>query len=81
MAPYLPASGAAHRHLDLVDSLHLNMSERARSSGPTSVPRGVQSSRQRLMKRYEIAQAAGADSSSVVSEADRIARRAFPTER
>ena len=71
MAPYLPPAGTAHRHLDLVDSLHLNMSERARSSGPLG--RAAFKFEAALMKRYEIAQAAGADSSSVVSEADRIA--------
>jgi glycosyltransferase involved in cell wall biosynthesis len=70
-APYLPPPGVAHRHLDLVDSLYLNMRERARSSGLVS--RAAFGFEARLMRDYERAQAAGADSASAVSEADRLA--------
>lgn len=32
VAPYMPQDCAAHRHLDLMDSLSVNMATRARSS-------------------------------------------------
>jgi polysaccharide biosynthesis protein PslH len=71
MAPYLPGAGPIHRHLDLVDSLYLNMSERSRSSG--AVGRAAFGLEARLMRDYERSQAASADSASAVSEADRVA--------
>jgi glycosyltransferase involved in cell wall biosynthesis len=70
-APYLPPPGSAHRHLDLVDSLYLNMRERARSSGIAG--RAAFGFEARLMRDYERTQAARADSASAVSEADRLA--------
>jgi len=71
MAPYLPPAGTAHRHLDLVDSLYLNMRERARNSGPLN--RAAFSLEAALMKRYEREAGREADSASAVSEADRLA--------
>lgn len=69
MAPYMPASGSFHRHLDLVDSLALNMRTRAAAHrGPARAAFGAEA---RLMLRYEARMAALADSSSVVSAADR----------
>ena len=69
MAPYMPAGGAFHRHLDLVDSLALNMRTRAAAHrGPAGAAFGAES---RLMQRYEARMAARADSCSVVSAADR----------
>lgn len=72
MAPYLPpARPGLHRHLDLVDTLSLNMRERARQEHPALRPafRGEAA----LMRRYESRIIAAADSASVVSEADRAA--------
>jgi glycosyltransferase involved in cell wall biosynthesis len=71
MAPYLEDAGSAHRHLDLVDSLALNMAERARASHRLS--RAAFTFEARLMDRYERAAVAAADSCSAVSEADRLA--------
>jgi glycosyltransferase involved in cell wall biosynthesis len=69
MAPYMPASGPFHRHLDLVDSLALNMRTRAGAHrGPARLAFGAEA---RLMVAYEARAAAAADSCSVVSEADR----------
>ncbi|HEV7614842.1 MAG TPA: glycosyltransferase [Solirubrobacterales bacterium] len=69
MAPYMPARAAFHRHLDLVDSLALNMRTRAGAHrGPARIAFGVEA---RLMLAYEARVAASADSCSVVSEADR----------
>ena len=77
MAPYLPASGVAHRHLDLVDSLYLNMRERARNSGPGG--RAAFSLEAALLKRYERSlAAAAADSASAVSEPDALAAGLTP---
>jgi glycosyltransferase involved in cell wall biosynthesis len=76
MAPYLPAPGVAHRHLDLVDSLYLNMRERAASSGPAG--RAAFSFEARLMGRYERSVAAAADSASAVSERDALAAGLAP---
>jgi glycosyltransferase involved in cell wall biosynthesis len=76
MAPYLPGPGVAHRHLDLVDSLYLNMRERARNSGP--VGRAAFSFEAALLRRYECAAAAVADSASAVSEADALAAGLTP---
>jgi len=71
MAPYLSQADGAHRHLDLVDSLALNMTERARASGRLN--RAAFAFEARLMDRYEHAAVAAADSCSAVSEADRLA--------
>jgi glycosyltransferase involved in cell wall biosynthesis len=69
MASYLPPPGPWHRHLDLVDALSLNMASRARASrGMARVAFDVEA---RLMRRYEAACAAGCESTSLVSEADR----------
>lgn len=69
MAPYLPPPGPWRRHLDLVDSLSLNMETRARAHrGPI---RGAFRLEAGLMRRYEAREAARADTCSVVSEADR----------
>jgi glycosyltransferase involved in cell wall biosynthesis len=76
MASYLPAADVAHRHLDLVDSLYLNMRERARSSAPPG--RALFSFEAALMRRYERSVAASADSASAVSEADALAAGLAP---
>jgi glycosyltransferase involved in cell wall biosynthesis len=76
MAPYLSHAAGAHRHLDLVDSLALNMAERARASGRLN--RAVFGFEARLMDRYERAAVAAADSCSAVSEADRLAAGMSP---
>jgi glycosyltransferase involved in cell wall biosynthesis len=69
MAPYMTAPPAIHRHLDLVDSMALNMRARSRASrGPA---RAVFSVESRLAQRYEARVAAAADSFSVVAERDR----------
>jgi glycosyltransferase involved in cell wall biosynthesis len=65
------ASAGLHRHLDLVDTLSLNMRERAGGERP-----GVRAAfrlEARLMERYEAKMIAAADTASVVSEADRAA--------
>lgn len=70
LAPYMPRSGG-HRHLDLIDSLSLNMRTRAgRESPPRRAAMLVEAE---LMERYEARAVAAADSASVVSEADRLA--------
>ncbi len=69
MAPYLPARGPFHRHLDLVDSLALNM--RTRAGAHRGPARAAFTAEARLMQAYEARAAAAADSCSVVSEADR----------
>ena len=69
MAPYMPAGGPFHRHLDLVDSLALNMRTRAGAHrGPAHVAFAAEF---RLMLAYEARMVASSDSCSVVSEADR----------
>lgn len=72
MGGYLPpATPGVHRHLDLVDSLGLNMRTRAAASrGPARLVFGTEA---RLMGRYEGRLVASADSSSLVSAADRDA--------
>ncbi len=72
MGTYLPAaSPGLHRHLDLVDSLSINMRTRSQaSSGPS---RAVFAAEARLMARYEERLATLADSVSLVSAADRSA--------
>jgi len=69
MAPYMPASAPCHRHLDLVDSLALNM--RTRAEAHRSPARTAFLAESRLLRSYEARAAAAADSCSVVSEADR----------
>ena len=69
MAPYVPARAPFHRHLDLVDSLALNM--RTRAGAHRGPARAAFAAEGRLMLRYEARAAAAADSCSVVSEADR----------
>ena len=72
MGTYMPAATPGlHRHLDLVDSLSINMRTRADASrGPA---RAVFSGEARLMARYEEKLVAGVDSASLVSAADRVA--------
>jgi glycosyltransferase involved in cell wall biosynthesis len=71
MAPYMPGAGIAHRHLDLMDSLSVNMATRARSSPALKgLPFAVEA---RLLRRYEARVAAAADTCSVISAADREA--------
>jgi polysaccharide biosynthesis protein PslH len=69
MAPYMPPRAAFHRHLDLVDSLALNM--RTRAGAQRGPARAAFAAEARLMLAYEARVAAAADSCSVVSEADR----------
>jgi glycosyltransferase involved in cell wall biosynthesis len=69
MAPYMPVHGHFHRHLDLVDSLALNM--RTRAAAHRGPARAAFAAETRLMLAYEARVAAVADSCSVVSEADR----------
>jgi glycosyltransferase involved in cell wall biosynthesis len=69
MAPYIPATARFHRHLDLVDSLGLNMSTRA--AAHRGLVRVAFSSEARQMRRYEARMAALVDTCSVVSEPDR----------
>jgi glycosyltransferase involved in cell wall biosynthesis len=72
MAPYMPEAGTAHRHLDLMDSLSVNMATRAHSSSVvTALPFAAEA---RLLRRYEARVAAAADTYSLVSAADRDAR-------
>jgi glycosyltransferase involved in cell wall biosynthesis len=72
MGTYLPPPAPGlHRHLDLVDSLSINMRTRADAShGPSRTIFGAEA---RLMARYEARLAAQADSVSLVSAADRVA--------
>lgn len=71
MGPYMLGPGPWHRHLDLIDALSLNMASRARGSrGPARAACALEG---RLMRRYEARAVAAADSSSVVSEEDRLA--------
>lgn len=72
MGPYLPPAAAGlYRHIDLVDSLSINMRTRAGvSRGPG---RAVFAAEARLMERYEARLAAAADSVSLVSASDREA--------
>jgi glycosyltransferase involved in cell wall biosynthesis len=71
MAPYMPVASTAHRHLDLMDSLSVNMATRARSSSAViGLPFAAEA---RLLRRYEARVAAAADTCSVISAADRDA--------
>lgn len=68
-ASYLPGPGSWHRHLDLVDSLSLNMTRRAAASArPMRLALAAEA---RLLAGYEARAVAAADSASVVAEADR----------
>jgi polysaccharide biosynthesis protein PslH len=68
MAPYMPAAGPFHRHLDFMDSLSVNMATRARaSSAIAGLPFALEA---RLLRRYEARVAAAADTYSLVSAAD-----------
>jgi polysaccharide biosynthesis protein PslH len=69
MAPYLPAAGGAHRHLDLVDALSLNMRERAQAARPAA--RALWTLEARLMAAHEARAAAAADTCSLASAEDR----------
>jgi len=69
MAPYMTARQPPHRHLDLVDSMGLNM--RARASSSTFPARTVFALESLLVGRYEARVARAADSVSVVAELDR----------
>ena len=69
MGAYMPAAGSAHRHMDLTDSLSMNMATRAaRAPRYARLPLSLEA---RAMRRYEAGLVAKADSSSVVSAADR----------
>ena len=72
MGTYLPEPAPGlHRHLDLIDSLSINMRSRADASrGPARAVFGAEA---RLMARYEAKLAASADSVSLVAAADREA--------
>lgn len=71
MGPYLAAAAGAHTHLDLTDSLSLNMASRAAGERwPLRLPLTLES---RLLRGYEARLAAAADSASLVSELDRRA--------
>ena len=69
MAPYMTARPPCHRHLDLVDSMGLNM--RARAGASRFPARSAFSIESSLVGRYEARLAAQADSVSVVAELDR----------
>jgi glycosyltransferase involved in cell wall biosynthesis len=71
MGPYLDGVHEAHRHVDLVDALSLNMATRGQASPLAARP--VFAAESRLMRRYEADLVARADSSSLVSESDRAA--------
>ena len=70
MAPYLPAaSQGIHRHFDLIDALSVNMATRAAAEhGPKRALFRVESA---LLRHYEAAVVAAADSSSLVAGADK----------
>lgn len=72
MGEYLPAPAPGlHRHLDLVDSLSINM--RTRASASRGLRAAVFAAEARLMERYESKLCASADSVSLVSAVDRAA--------
>jgi polysaccharide biosynthesis protein PslH len=71
MAPYLALRGAAHRHLDLIDALGVNMADRA-AHAPART-RAAFALEARLLRRHEARAAAAADSYSLVA-ADDLAR-------
>jgi glycosyltransferase involved in cell wall biosynthesis len=71
MAPYLALAGDAHRHVDLIDALSLNMQRRAAESAPPL--RAALALEGRLMRRYEERAVQVSDSATLVAEADRRA--------
>ena len=71
MGPYMPRGRAAHVHIDLVDSLYLNMRTRAEASN--AIARPAFALEAALLKSYEARLAREADSASLVSGADRKA--------
>ena len=71
MGPYMREARHCHRHLDLMDSMKLNMATRAdRSAAVAGAAFRLEA---RLVGRYEARLAAAADSVSVIAEADRRA--------
>lgn len=73
LGAYLPVAGPAHRHIDLVDALSVNMASRATAtSWPLRFPLQLEA---RLIGRYESVLACQADTYSLVAEADRRAAR------
>jgi glycosyltransferase involved in cell wall biosynthesis len=69
MGPYMPPPGDAHRHLDVMDAMSVNMATRAAATAPfVRAPFTVEAA---LLRRYEAELVARADSSSLVSAADR----------
>jgi len=67
--PAAPPEGRAHRHLDLVDSLALNMATKAQAlRGPLRWAHLVEGA---LVGRWEARAVARADTASLVAEADR----------
>jgi polysaccharide biosynthesis protein PslH len=69
MAPFLPPPGPWHRHVDLVDSLAVNL--RARAGASRRLLRPPLRAEASLMRRYEAQAVARADSASLVATADR----------
>ena len=72
MAPYMSSGRGYHRHLDLVDSMGLNMRARAEVSTPGM--RAAFAVEAALVTRYEARMTAEADSASVVAELDQSQR-------
>lgn len=72
MAPYLPLGPRGlHRHFDLIDALSVNMATRAAAEhGPKRALFRLESA---LLRHYEAAVVAAADSSSLVAGADQQA--------
>jgi glycosyltransferase involved in cell wall biosynthesis len=72
MAPYLDGTGAARRHLDLIDALSLNMAEATR--GARVWRRPAYRLESHLLQAYEARAVAAASTASLVSGSDRRAR-------
>lgn len=72
MGGYLPPRGSVRLHMDFIDSLSLNMRTRAESSG--LLARAAFRGEAALMRSYEAWCAEYVDTSSVVSEDDRLVR-------
>lgn len=70
LASYLPPPGPWHRHLDLVDSLSVNLSTRA--AFETRLRAAVLGAEARLVARWEACAVRAADSASLVAEGDRV---------
>lgn len=70
LGPYMPPPGPWHRHVDLVDSLSLNMATRAAAARGPLGP--VLAAEARLMARYEAELVARAETASLVADADRL---------